>query len=469
MVAESCILTIDQGTTRQKVALFSPDGRCLGQRSQRNVEYKDASGRYQQADQWWQSVQDMTASLVADLDVHVRACAVTGRAGAAIGVNRDGTVIIDPWLDQRHAGQFARIRNACPALSTYGATLVAKLLWCTEHDINAPAHIMYAKDFLIFRLCGACVTDPSSGPDGIDWPADLIDVPSLRTDTLPRVAMPWDIVGHVTTKAARALGIPAGIPVVLGAHDGICANVGAGAISPGKFALTLGTHCVTRCITYDTPSPEAHRFYCMPPDQHVIGANAYMAGRALDWFLDQAFSDQQDRGTLFTRMDEWVATQPPGARGASFFPYLSGQISPRRRPNVRAQFQGLTDTHTRQDLYQAVLEGASFAIAESFHEVTGWLGSPDAISVTGSGANSLTWVQLIADLLDLPIDVTDAATEGRGAAIFGALALYDYKSLSDAASGMITVTRTVEPDRTRGDQYRAIFADWIDHSVALTN
>jgi sugar (pentulose or hexulose) kinase len=184
-----------------------------------------------------------------------------------------------------------------------------------------------------------------------------------------------------------------------------------------------------------------------------------MAGRSLDWFLDQS-SENPDRKALFREMDAFVGKSTPGAHGISFFPYLAGQISPTINHNRKASFLGESKASTRFDKYQAVMEGASFAIAESFKQVIGWTGPPQFVGVTGSGADSLVWVQMLANILQVDLSLTDASSEGRGAAVFAAMALKEYSGLEEAIEQMVHVSRIVSPERDKTDTYAALFGQW---------
>lgn len=465
MAVNRCILTIDQGTTRQKVALVDLTGRCLAFNTHRNmVRDEPPWGSIQDAEDWWRSACRLTRSIMTT-ENEVVAVTVSGRGGAAIGIDNEGFVTVNPWLDSRHQDYLRQIRSEHPGMKTYAATLLAKLVWLEEHH-RLPADIMYAKDFLIYRLSGELVTDPTSGPDAASWPAATLEV--AGPVRLPRIANPWDIVGHLQPSASETLGLPASIPIVLGGHDGICANVGVGALAPSTFALTLGTHCVTRAMTRDAMDPGVFRFYGMPPDRHVIGASAWYAGRAIEWFLDENLGagTSADDQPAFESMDRAISGLPPGAAGATFFPYLGGQTSPRSRPHVRETFQGVTDAHTLEQRYQAVVEGSSFAIAESFAQMVNWMGVPDQVRVTGGGTANHNWLQTLADILGYPLEVSDALAECRGAAMFAAVALGDYTDYQEA-NVMKHISHTVDPDVKRQRVYAELLQQWSEASAAL--
>jgi sugar (pentulose or hexulose) kinase len=205
----------------------------------------------------------------------------------------------------------------------------------------------------------------------------------------------------------------------------------------------------------------------MPPDLHVVGTTTLMSGRALDWLLDQAFADRSNRRVLFAELDAWAGEQPPGSDGVLFFPYLAGQMSPRPRPGVRAGFHGLGLGHDRRHLYQAVLEGVSYAIAANFDQLRDWLGDPGRVAVTGSAAASGPWVQMLADLTGHPLMLTDVASEGRGAAIFASVALGYQPTLARAVGQMVKTSGIVEPDDRRVARYGELRATWQAAADAL--
>ena len=467
---QDCILTFDQGTTRQKVALFDLQGKLLGQQASRNEDFHDQQYSWQDADAWWQCACDATSRLLAQTGIsgsNIIACSISGRAGAGVFLNSLGQVIYQPWLDQRHKKQLLKLQNQFPDLSLYGATLLAKLLWLRAQEpdtYDQIAHALYAKDLLLYRLTGVAATDPASGPDRPVWPADVLATLGVDVSLLPAPLSPTDRPGNVQQAASAQLGIDK-VPVIVGAHDGICANIGAGCISAGAFALTLGTHGVTRTLVDETPAPDMLRFYGFPPDKHVIGANAFMAGRSLDWLLDN-FSAEEDRALLFKRLDKAVSENAPGANGLMFLPYLAGQISP-LRSSRRGSFVGLSLAHGRTEMYQAVLEGASFAIAEAFLQVVGWAGEANKVCVTGSGAKSNVWLQLLANLLDESLIVTDSASEGRGAAILAAVGIGIYNSIDEAITHMVPEGRRVSPEPEKLADYASLFAAWRDLNGAM--
>ena len=449
------LISIDLGTTRLKVSSFSTTGRLLKQ-----VVKRHAAGE-ERADDWWRDATDAVRRLnVTD----VLGVSLSGRAGVGVFVDGAANVVAEAWSDSRHAQQLAalhrwRAETGRP-LSNYGAALVAKFLWLRDNATDSARRsrlALYGKDFLLLRLAGAHCTDWSSGPDGPAWDAALVRDWDLPAGLLPRPALPWDVAGYLTKAAARETGLAAGTPVAVGAHDGVCANVGAGAIGPGDYAITLGTHAVTRTISPSAPLG-ATRFYAMPPDRHVIGGNAFLGGRALDWLLDIT-TGAQDREKAYREAESMAAAVPPGADGVSFLPFLGGQVAPERRPDARAAFAGLRLGHDRGAMVRALFEGVGFAVADIVDQVATWCGPPARIRLTGGGAGSPLWRQILADTLDHAVEASDDAVEGRGAAIFLAVALGLHADYAKAAAAMVPPVQRVEPGPATAT-YQDLRARW---------
>ena len=395
------------------------------------------------------------------------AIGLSGRGGGFVAVDRDGAPIAGSWSDDRHRPQLARLiewRKGGAHLSNYAAVLLAKYLWLRENQpsvADQSEHLLYAKDWLAYRMTGRAVTDPTSGPDADDFDRTAIESIGIEARLAPEVAPPWAVAGGLRADAAKHLGLKEGVPVAVGGHDGICANLGAGAGEPGAYAITLGTHAVVRAVLTESP-PGAYRFYGMPPGRQIIGGNAVMAGRALDWFLDTWFegAGEEARGDLFERMDGEASAVAPGAGGLRFLPFLRGQVAPLSRPGASAAFSGLRVGHGRAEMYRSVLEGGAFATRAIWDQVHEWCGEPTVVRFTGSGAISPVWRQIIVDCIGTACEMIDAASEARGAAIYAAVAIGEYKDVDEAASAMVRPTVRVEPTPEGVEAYADVYSDW---------
>jgi sugar (pentulose or hexulose) kinase len=400
---------------------------------------------------------------------NIKGFSLSGRAGAGVFLDRSGDVLVQPWSDARHAAELRQLfkNRGTTTVPLYAATLMAKYRWLqfqVPELAEKTSHLLYAKDFLLYRLTGSTVTDPASGPDAAHWPQAFMSENNIDESLFPRSQLPWTIAGDLTIQAAESLQCPVSLPVAVGAHDGICANTGAGAIDENQFAITLGTHSVVRAISMRHPAG-ALRFYGYPENKHIIGGNALMAGRSLDWFVDNWFTDaENERQAIFAELDTASAHILPGSNGVKFLPFLSGQMAPERRPGASAAFHGLKVNHTRNDMFRAVIEGSSFALCRIVNQVIDWVGEPKSIGLTGSGVKGVTWTQIIADTLQRPLGVTDASSEGRGAAMFLAVALGYYRNINEAAEVMVQQNHLIEPEPIMKSVYDELLGEWTRFS-----
>ena len=465
------LISVDLGTTRLKVAAFGLDGTLAHLVVRRHADHErvgsEGPRRWQHAEGWWLDTAAAVRELLAALPGStVLGIGLSGRGGAAVFADSRGEIVADPWMDNRHAGQVRELvawRAGGAWLSNYGLQLIAKYLWLKEAHPEATADVcygFYAKDWLLYRLTGEHLTDWTSGPDAPGWDSRLEEL-DLPEALLPPPRLPWQLAGTLTREAAAALGLGTRVPVAVGAHDGLAANIGAGAIEHGEFAVTLGTHAVVRAVQ-DAHAPGAYRFYGFPPDRHIIGGNAVLGGRTADWFLELVSPRPPGdaRAQAFSELESLAAGAPPGAGGARFLPFLSGQVAPESRPDARAVFAGLELGHGRGELYRAVLEGSSFAVKQIFDQVSGWCGTPTRLRATGGGAESVLWMDILASILDQPIELTGPAAEARGAAMCLAVALGIYDDLGDARNAMVHVTRVAEPRPAWMNLYADVFRNW---------
>ena len=475
------LLAIDLGTRLLKVAAFDEDGTLLGREAARNREHRSFENHvervWQDPDEWWSDTAELTQRLLArpELDgLEVAGIGLSARANGFAAIDAQGALLAPSWTDARHLDQLRVLhewRASGYHLANYAAGMIAKWRWLEQHEpANAErtTQLLYAKDFLVYRLTGEAVTDPTSGPDRENFDSRSIDGLGLARDLLPRVDMPSALAGVVTREAAAALGIPQGTPVAVGGHDGICANVGAATGTVGRTAITIGTHAVVRTVTSELV-PDGYRFYGLPPERHIYGGNAVMAGRAADWFLDTWLGDPDEavRPATFEMMDAAALSVPPGSEGIRFLPFLAGQVAPELRPGASGTFTGLHTAHGRAEMFRAVLEGGAFAIRAIFERVRDWTGDPEVVRFTGGGGMSLVWPQLIVDTLRWPVEATDGAVEARGAAMYTAVALGMHDNIDEAAEAMVQVSRVIEPSPDRADKYDALYADWQQVNEAL--
>jgi xylulokinase len=320
-----------------------------------------------------------------------------------------------------------------------------KLLWLREHEPDSYARIrswLLPKDYVRLKLCEQHATDvtDASGTLLFDvaarrWSEEVVEALELDPAWLPAVV-----------ESAEAPGpTHGGVPVAGGAGDQAAGALGVGVVSEGGPAsVVLGTSGVVfAALDHYRAEPEArvHAFCHAVPDRwHVMGVMLSAAG-SLRWLRD-ALGGQPDFDTLMAEAAEWE----PGVEGLLFAPYLAGERTPHADPSARGAFAGLTLRHDRGALVRAVLEGVAFGLRDALDLVDSLGERPRVARVSGGGSRSAVWLEIVASVLNLPLEVC-AVDEGAafGAALLGGVAAGVFQDAPAAVDACVRVTRTVEP------------------------
>jgi L-xylulokinase len=284
--------------------------------------------------------------------------------------------------------------------------------------------------------------------------------------------------GEVTRAAAEATGLRAGTPVVAGAHDVAAAALGIGAADPGAVSVVMGTFSINQVVA-DAPVTDPRwqartfvrggRGLALGPDQQGgvrqwLHMSTSPTGAAnLEWAVRQ-LGPWRSAGVPDHDAAVREAMASPADGAPVYLPFLYG--SP-HGTGLGAAFAGLRGEHGRPDLLRAVLEGVVLghrwhvdALAERFPVRA----RPARLS--GGGARSPAWSQLLADALGTPVEVTDATESGsRGAALLAGIGAGVYESPAAATAAAVRVVRRYEPDPAgaarldeRYARYRAVAA-----------
>jgi xylulokinase len=329
------------------------------------------------------------------------------------------------------------------------------VLWVQQNEPRVYAqarHMLLPKDYIRFKLTGDYAMDKADGAGTIlfdlqarAWSPDVLAALEIPAEWLPPTFEGPEVTGVISEAAAAETGLRAGTPVVGGGGDQAAQAVGVGAVQPGVIALTLGTSGVVFATTPSAlvqPEGRLHAFcHAVPGRWHFMGVMLSAAG-SLQWYRDALAP-----GAPFDDLVAEAAGIPAGSEGLLFLPYLTGERTPHPDPLARGAWVGLTIRHSRPHLTRSVLEGVAFGIRDSFTLIQGaGLGSIGQVRVSGGGARSVLWRQIMADVLGVEL-VTVNTTEGAayGAALLAAVGAGLYATVEEACSATIQVTGRTEP------------------------
>lgn len=491
------LLGIDLGTSGSKALILAKDGTVVDHAT-REYETKIPHPSWTEQDphDWWDATQGAVRDVLRSDGVEdasqIKGIGLTGQMHGLVPLDGEGTVLrpVILWNDQRTSAACDRIHEQLgrervveltgnPVLPGFTAP---KILWMREHEpdlYEQISAILLPKDFLRYKLTGTYATDVSdaSGTALFDvehreWSDEMTEALDVPRSWLPPVTESPTVSARLSSEAASEIGLPSGIPVVGGAGDQAAGAVGSAAVEEGTVSITLGTSGVVFATSDQyraDPEGRLHAFcHAVPDTWHLMGVMLSAAG-SLRWFRDVFLRNSTEGGG--PSYDELMAEAqetPPGADGLLFLPYLSGERTPHADPDARGVFFGLHLGHDRQHFTRAVLEGVSFGLRDSMG-LMGELGlSADEVRVSGGGAQSGLWRQIVADVLDARlVHTTVPHGAAVGAALLAGVGAEIYDSVDEAARTAYSEAGSTTPSYDTRDIYDSLYERFTSLYPAL--
>jgi FGGY-family pentulose kinase len=491
------LMGIDLGTGGVRVGFFDRNGEPAGFSS---VEYATTHPRAGWAEQdpneWWSALAQATRGALEDSGVatdDIAGISLDGTSATVVAADANNQPLRPAllWMDVRAADQADRIANtAHPALkyNGYGAVSaewgLPKAMWIKEKESdtwNNAAHIADQVDWISARLTGQWTGNINSAAskfyhdrDEGGFPTSLFDqvgIPDLMDKYPTNLQDLGTPVGELTQEAADHLGLKAGTPVAAGGIDAYMGQLGLGVVEPGKIALITGSSHV---MLGQAASPIHGKGFwgsytdALVPGQYTVEAGQVSTGSVVAWFKNnfagdavaQAKERDVDPYVILNEMAEKVA---PGSEGLLVLDYFQGNRSPYTDPLARGQISGLSLVHTAGHVFRAIIEGICYGTEHIFRSLRANGFEPRVNVVSGGPTKSELWMQLHADISNVPISFTKVG-EGPvlGSAMLAAVGAGIYPDLKAAADKMVHTERTIEPNQERHEQYQFYVDRYIE-------
>jgi xylulokinase len=486
----STLLGLDIGTSGSKALLVDPDGQVLASST---VEYPMYTPRPLWAEQdpadWWDATIEAIRRVLqtsGSKPKQIAGVGLTGQMHGLVILDEQGEVLRPciMWNDQRSWAQCAEITQkigesnllqliANPILPGFTAP---KILWVHEFEpqiYSRIAHVLLPKDYIRYKLTGQYATEVSdaSGTALHDvknrlWSEQMLSALDIPPDWMPTCYESPVPSTTISPAAAEATGLLAGTPVAGGGGDQAAQAVGSGIIRQGVVSVTLGTSGVVFAATdqfFLEPQGRLHAFcHAVPGRWHLMGV-MLSAGGSLRWFRDtlgkeevaQAAAEGRDPYDLLTAQ---ARSAPAGSEGLIFLPYLSGERTPFADPNARGVYFGLTLRHGKAHMIRSILEGVAYGLRDSLELIRNLGLQINQVRASGGGARSTLWRQILADVFQSEIVLTNV-TEGAayGATLLAGVGAGIYSDVAEACGRTIRITDRVEPGHDA-----PIYADYYE-------
>lgn len=368
----------------------------------------------------------------------LRGIAVSGQMHGATLLDADDQPLRPAilWNDGRSHAECGELESRADFRGIGGNIVMAgftapKLLWVQKNEpdiFERTAKVLLPKDFVNLWLTGEYVSEMSDAAGTLwldvakrDWSGDLLAATCLTRDHMPRLVEGSALAGDLRSDLASAWGVGS-VAVAGGAGDNAATACGLGAVTPGQGFLSLGTSGVLFSVTdqFATNTDSAVHSFChaIPDTWHQMGV-ILSATDGLAWF-------GQITGKSPAELTSMVTDVTTPSR-ITFLPYLSGERTPHNAPDATAAFLGLRRSHELRDMVQAVMEGVGFAFADCCTALDACGSLPTSVTVAGGGSQSNTWLQMVADITNLRLEVPASGAQGAalGAARLAILASGD--------------------------------------------
>lgn len=437
--ASDIILGLDVGTTAAKASLFSVDGRL---RQTVAVEYPllnpQPGWHVQDPDTIAEGVLAALRGAVARVDAsRIIGISISTAMHGLVGLDADLRPVTEllTWADSRARLQADVLNEHAtgPRLHyisgtpTHPMSPMVKLRWFKEMHpdiLTGTSHWVGLKDWILVVLTGQVATELSSasGSGMLDmeeraWNPEALEIAGVRPGQLPPIHDTTDIL-PLSSIAADVTGLPAGLPVVVGAGDGPLGNLGTGAMEPGKAGLSIGTSGAVRMVVR-TPAVVSGLFcYALTRDVWVAGGAVSNGGMVQRW-LTETYAPGVGDAEACLRAERI----PPGSDGLVMIPYLVAERASLWDSEIRGAFLHVRRAHTPDHFIRAGIEGVAFQLWTILRRLR-MINRVEEVRATGGVFRSQVWRDVVAGVLNRPLTVTAGAEgSGLGAAVLGAKAL----------------------------------------------
>jgi len=465
---------IDVGTSSIKALLVNPNGEVLAN-SNPQYPFQTPAPLWAETDPevWWHATCAALKELLKDQKPErIGGVGLTGQMHGLVLLDQEGQPLRPciMWNDQRSykecdemtesIGQSEVLRiTGNPILAGFTAP---KLRWVEKNEpeiFSKISKVLLPKDFIRYRLTGEFFSDVSdaSGTSMLNvgkrqWSDEILSAMGWPRDWLPEVTESTIASAKISPSVSDLTGLVAGTPVIAGGGDQAAQAVGCGIVKQGMVSATLGTSGVVFAQSDEyrvEPEGKLHAFcHAMPGKWHLMGVMLSAAG-SFQWFKNELGKEEQKReeageGNAYDFLTGAAADVAPGCEGLIFLPYLSGERTPHPDPHARGAFVGITLRHGKPHLTRAVLEGVSFGLKDSLSLMQSLGVQPEKVILSGGGARSDVWKQMLADVFETPCTLVNA-TEGAayGAALLASVGCGAYSCVEGASKAWIRETEQI--------------------------
>lgn len=434
------VLGIDVGTTALKAIALEREQGIVAQAELSHELFSPHPGWAEEdPEHWWATAQESIRKLLSIIPAEsIEAIGVSGMVPAMVILDASGKPL-RPSIQQNDARAITEVEELRAAvdlkefLRITGGTpnqqnIDTKWRWLQRHEpavLERAAHLCGSYDYIVYRMTGHYSLEENwaaeSGFYDIvqhRWHLPYLEHAGIDTALLPAVHQPIEIVAGVSEEAAGLTGLLAGTPVVAGSADHVAAALASGLTQSGDILLKFGgAGDILYCDSRPDPDPHFYFDYHDIPDLTLINGCMASSGSLVKWFSTTLAGGMSPKA-----LDEEARAIDPGAGGIIVLPYFLGEKTPIFDPAARGVFAGVMLHHTRAHLYRAILEAVCYGFGHHLELLREAGRQVRRVVAADGGSRSSLWMQIAADVVDLPVQVVAGeAASALGAAYVAAM------------------------------------------------
>jgi len=498
-MAKKYIIGIDLGTTLAKCVIYDASGTAAAQaHREMKIDYPKPGQAEQDANDFY----TFSCGLIRECLEHsgldsknIAAIGIDSQMGGIMSIDKNFKPVTyyDTPLDSRsapenhymheHYGDLIIESNG--SISTFGNKI---LYWKKRKEWKSISKFIQPSAFVAGKLAGLSSKDAYmdetficfSGLSDLKnsaWSDELCERLGIDRNKLPKIVKSTEIIGELSSSGARDTGLSPGVPICAGCGDQAAGFVGAGILSPGQMADVSGTACIFAVnvdrYTFDAVHKTVGCMKSAVGDQYYL-LSIVLGGRTHKWFVDEFFTlekEMLESSDIYEYLDNQAQEIAPGSGGLIAVDYLQGRFFP-PDSNVRGVFIGHSWAHKRIHFYRAIMESIAYdhyltlgimrEILPSLH--------PGMVTAIGSGAKSKFWMQLKADVLQIPyrnLFRSDLST--LGSAVIAGYSVGLFKSIEDTVKNSVKTNMYIEPRPGESKKYLKYIEIYEELFSALKN
>ena len=483
------IIGIDVGTTNIKGSLYSSVGDLVANYSISYESYTPEESYHEQnPDDWVDGFLKVLEKLLLNNNIkeNLEAMSLSTQGGTVIPVDKNFKNLCKAitWLDRRSTETLKNNKKLLEKnIEFYNKTgwrldtniSFMPLYWLRENrrEVFDKIHrVLYVNDYVLKKITGSSYQDPSNSSITLfynvttgKWDRDILDLLGFDESKFSEVKNSGEVVGYLNEDICKRLGIKSRVNVINGAHDQFCAGIGAGILDESEMLLATGTAWVIFKML-NKPLLDSKRFFAI--ERFLIKKNNIKnkfgliysipsAGASLRWFAKNVMNlDSENK--LFKIIDKNADKLASIKNNIIFYPYLTGAFGPDFDTEKKASFLNMEIGHTYLDLIKAIMEGIGFQFKKILATLAEKEIKPKSLKMTGGGAKSKIWPQVIADITNLNILVPENKDEdfaSKGAAIIAGCGAGIFSSLEKGYNKLKSEFKTIRPNSRNVEFYKS--------------